>query len=66
MAMEKVEYTMNACKCCSVNRETKCKDERVAETGFCTLSFTNFVSYNAKFQLDDSVKEYINTQSVIF
>lgn len=66
MAMKKVENAMNACKCCSVSRETKCKDIRVAETGFCTLTFTNFVSCNTKFHLDDSIKEYINTQSEIF
>lgn len=48
------------------HEETKCSQEKHEKTGFSLSLFTNFTSEGVFGQIDDSIKTYINTQSIIF
>lgn len=56
----------NICSLCGDFHSTNCNEERHAETGFCTAHFNNFSTDKFSFSLDDSVKNYLNTQAIIF
>lgn len=62
----KKEVLFNACSCQVIKQDTKCNSKRYTETGFCTLYFINFTSDSLNFLLDDSVNNYLKTQSIIF
>lgn len=63
--IKKSNINSHVCSLCG-HHESNCNEERHIETGFCTLYFSNFTSAKMDFHLDDSVKNYLNTQSIIF
>lgn len=64
--MEIIEKHSVHCHCEVEVKQSRCNLVREAETGFCALLFTNFTSDSISFKLDDSIKNYLNTQSIIF
>lgn len=63
---EKKHFNNHTCKLCGIHSEKKCDEKRHKETGFCLSLFSNFFSEKVNFYLDDSIKYYLNKQSIIF
>lgn len=64
--MEVIEMHEHHCICEIAQHSLKCDSKRETETGFCTLLFSNFTTELVNFHLDDSIKNYLNKQSIIF
>lgn len=63
---ERTHITKHMCSLCCSHTETRCDEVKHAERGFCISEFTNFTSESISFKLDDSIKEYLNKQAIIF